>query len=355
MSNIKQFLFKNIYSVFTSLIFLICIIFFMLIKIILDNMVIISPNLYSESNKLMILLIFFIILLFLVLISFIYVLRSQILDFSNKMCEVIDKVINKDDYIEFNEIEESILSKMQHKLKRLVEILDNDREVANEEKDNVKALIADISHQIKTPIANISMYNETLIERELNREQQKMCLQNMQFQISKLEWLVNALIKMSRLENNIISLNEKEGYIKDTIANSLSGVYLKAEEKNINISIKCPEDIKLNHDKRWTSEAIFNIIENAVKYTENGGNIDITVEQWELFTRINIKDNGIGIAKEDINNIFKRFYRCSEVADYPGVGIGLYLASEIVNKQGGYIKVESDSNGSIFSVFLHNK
>ena len=237
------------------------------------------------------------------------------------MSEVIDKIISKEEKIVFIEDEESLLSKLQHKFKKLVDILDNDRESALREKDNIKSLIADISHQIKTPIANITMYNDTLIERDLTRDQQSMFLNNMKFQVSKLEWLVQSLIKMSRLESNIIALNKMESSLSDTIANALSGVFLKAEEKNIEVKVACDSSIK--------------------------------VEERELFTKIDIEDTGMGISEEDINNIFKRFYRCSDVSQIEGIGIGLYLTNEIITKQGGYIKVKSNKGiGTTFSVFL---
>ena len=110
------------------------------------------------------------------------------------------------------------------------------------------------------------------------------------------------------------------------------------------------------HDKKWTTEAIFNIVENAVKYIDYGGNINIEVIPLEIFTRIDISDDGIGIFEEDINNIFKRFYRGREVQQIEGVGIGLYLTREIISKQGGYLKVKSKKGiGSKFSVFLQNQ
>ena len=352
---IKKFFYKNIYSIFMFTVIIISSLFFILAKISLDNMISISPNLYNEVKKIMIINASFTFIIILISSSLVYSLRKTIVEFSDKMCETIDSIIEKKENIIFDYNEDTLLSKIQQKLKRLIEILNNDRNKANIEKENIKTLISDISHQIKTPIANISMYNETLIERELSKEQQIMCLSTMKSQVSKLDWLVKALIKMSRLENNIISLNKSFTYIKDTIATALSGVYLKAEEKDICITVKCPDDIKLNHDKKWTSEALFNILENAVKYTNYGGKIDVSVEQWELFTKIDITDNGIGISEQDINKIFKRFYRCSEVQDIEGVGVGLYLANEIITKQGGYIKVTSKkSKETTFSVFLQN-
>ena len=352
---VKNFFYKNIYSIFMFTVIIISSLFFLLAKISLDNMISISPNLYKEVKKIMIMTGCFTFIIILISSVLVYSLRKTIVEFSDKMCETIDSIIEKKEDIIFEYNEDTLLSKIQQKLKRLVEILNNDRNKANIEKENIKTLISDISHQIKTPIANISMYNETLIERELSKEQQIMCLSNMKSQVSKLDWLVKALIKMSRLENNIISLNKSCAYIKDTVATALSGVYLKAEEKDISITVECSDNIKLNHDKKWTSEALFNILENAVKYSNAGGKIDIVVEQWELFTKIDISDTGIGISEQDINKIFKRFYRCSDVQDIEGVGVGLYLANEIITKQGGYIKVTSKkSKGTTFSVFLQN-
>lgn len=350
---LKRIFFNNIYSIFTILISIISIMFLIIIKLNLDNMVTTNPSAYNEANSLLFIIGIFILIIALIILGFIYIIRKNTINFSNDMCDIIDKVIYKEQNIEFVEDEETIFSKLQHKLKKLVEILDNNREDALIEKDNIKSLIGDISHQIKTPIANITMYNDTLIERELSKDQQNMFLNNMKFQVSKLEWLVQALIKMSRLESNIISLNKVNSTLSDTIANALSGVYLKTEEKEIDLTIECPTYIKVSHDKKWTSEALFNIIENSVKYTDNGGSISISVEEWELFTKIDIKDTGIGISGEDISNIFKRFYRCREVLDVEGIGIGLYLTNEIITKQGGYIKVKSErGKGTTFSVFL---
>lgn len=132
-------------------------------------------------------------------------------------------------------------------------------------------------------------------------------------------------------------------------------MYLKAEEKDIELRVECPNDIILNHDRKWTSEAIFNVLENAVKYTDNGGKIHLTVEKMGLFTKIDIKDTGIGIKQEELNKVFRRFFRSSSVSETEGVGIGLYLANEIITKQGGYMKVSSKKDkGSIFSIFLYN-
>jgi signal transduction histidine kinase len=154
-------------------------------------------------------------------------------------------------------------------------------------------------------------------------------------------------------KSSVISLNRKIQPLYDTLAAALGGILLNAERKNIHISVDCPAGIVLTHDKKWTSEALFNILDNAVKHTPAGGNIQVSVQSWEFYVKINITGSGKGIAEIRQEMIFKRFYREEEVHNIEGIGIGLYLALEIVTMQGGYIKVASTVGcGSTFSVFL---
>lgn len=338
---------KHINKIYIGIIILITIIF----------MIFINTNLENAQNikNINIGIIIFLAIIILLSLGYYYILRKDIISFSNRLSNTIDDIINNKEHIEFNTTEETITSKIENKLKQLLEIIENEKTIYKEEKDSIKTLISDISHQIKTPIANISMYNETLTNRRLNAEQQTLCINNMKFQVEKLEWLIKSLIKMSRLENKIINLNKNNTNISEVIANALGGVYLKAEDKNIDIDINYDEKLKINCDSKWTSEALFNILENAVKYTQGGGNINIEVDKLEIFTKIEITDNGIGIDEKEINNIFKRFYRSSEVSTEEGVGLGLYLAREIITNQGGYIKVASKKGiGSKFSIYLLN-
>ena len=136
----------------------------------------------------------------------------------------------------------------------------------------------------------------------------------------------------------------------------LGGILLNAEKKQIDVQVECPEHLDARHDRKWTSEALFNILDNAVKYTPAGGQIRVSVEGWEMYVKINIADTGIGISEQHQGTIFKRFYREDAVHDVDGIGIGLYLAREIVTLQGGYIRVASEvGQGSTFSVFLLRK
>ena len=148
-------------------------------------------------------------------------------------------------------------------------------------------------------------------------------------------------------------MEKKPGHIYDTVAQAMSGIVYAAEKKQIGVSVDCPENLTVAHDSKWTAEALFNLLDNAVKYTPAGGKITVTVEEWEMYVEIKVADTGKGISESNQAAIFRRFYREEEVHEQPGVGIGLYLAREIIAQQGGYIKVVSElGNGSAFSIML---
>ena len=197
------------------------------------------------------------------------------------------------------------------------------------------------------------MINSTLLENEVPVQKQKEFLTAQASQLDKLDFLMQAMIKTSRLETGVISLEKKSQPLYDTLAVALGGILLNAEKKQINVQVDCPESLIVSHDRKWTGEALFNILDNAVKYTPEGGQIRVSVESWEMYVKIDITDTGIGISEQHQGAIFKRFYREDIVHDVDGIGIGLYLAREIVTLQGGYIRVTSEvGKGSTFSVFL---
>ena len=151
-------------------------------------------------------------------------------------------------------------------------------------------------------------------------------------------------------------MDKKLGRLFDTVAQAMSGIVYAAEKKEIAVSVDCPEDLAVSHDSKWTSEALFNLLDNAVKYTPAGGKIAVSVVLWEMYVEIKVVDTGKGISESNQAAIFRRFYREEEVHEQQGVGIGLYLAREIVTRQGGYIKVVSEpGKGSEFSIMLPTK
>ena len=169
----------------------------------------------------------------------------------------------------------------------------------------------------------------------------------------KLDFLFQALVKTSRLETGAIRLEKKDSSLFHTLAQAMSSIVYAAEKKEIAVSVDCPENLIISHDSKWTSEALFNLLDNAVKYTPSGGKISVSVVQWEMYVEVKVTDTGKGISESNQAAIFRRFYREEEVHDQQGVGIGLYLAREIVTRQGGYIKVVSElRQGSEFSIML---
>ena len=199
----------------------------------------------------------------------------------------------------------------------------------------------------------LKMVTDTLLSKLVTEEEQREFLKGIRNQTDKLEFLFQALVKTSQLETGAIRLEKKDAPLIDTLAMALSGIVYAAEKKNISVTVDCPEELCLSHDSKWTAEAVFNLLDNAVKYTPAGGAIRVSAEQWEMYAKLSVSDTGKGISESNQAAIFRRFYREEEVHEQQGVGIGLYLAREIVTRQGGYIKVVSEpGRGSEFSIML---
>ena len=282
------------------------------------------------------------------------VFKNYINDILTKLSDMLATISDMNETEVFSMIDDSIFSKLQHQTLRLINILKSQNKKMEYEKNEIKSLISDIAHQLKTPLTNMKIYSEFLQYENLLEEDRIEFNKVIMLSLDKLCFLVESMIKMSRLESSIINLHKRPSEINESILSAITQLYKKAQLKNIKIEFSPKENIKLNYDEKWTTEAIFNIIENAIKYSHKDSTIFINVEKYEIFTRIDIKDEGIGISEEEIPKIFKRFYRGSNVLNEEGIGIGLYLSREIVTKQGGYIKVKSYKNGSIFSIFLPN-
>ncbi|MNO23586.1 Non-motile and phage-resistance protein [compost metagenome] len=285
--------------------------------------------------------------------SFVFALRKEMLNTLSLLSGLIQDLINGQITQMFPVQEDTLLSKLQNQVIQLSELLSSQKQRYREESQEVKTLISDISHQLKTPLANLGMYNSLLMDEGLPAEKRSEFTRHMGSQIEKLSWLMENLIKLSRLESGIIELHAEKQNLENTVLAAIKQAFPVAELKNIEILLETDQEIKLQHDLKWTGEAIYNIIDNALKYTLGSGSVRITIRRYDLFARIDIADEGIGIPATEINAIFKRFYRGSGSNGTEGVGIGLYLARKIVTEQGGYIKVSSKlSEGSVFSLFL---
>lgn len=218
------------------------------------------------------------------------------------------------------------------------------------EKDKVKTLVSDISHQTKTPIANLLLYAELLREEKLPQSAEASAIQICQ-QADKLRFLISSLVKLSRLETGIVAVSPSPRPVAELL-HALSEQYgAAAREKGLELIVENGEEWAL-FDGKWTLEALGNIVDNAVKYTDSGS-VTVSVEARELFTCIQVSDTGMGIDEAETAAIFGRFYRSPDVRDEKGVGIGLFLAREIIQSQSGYIRLKSEKGqGSTFFVYL---
>lgn len=278
---------------------------------------------------------------------------KRLSEFTNDLCRTLDNMINGNEEPEQENDSETLFARISHRLSRLYGIMQENRRKVDAERQELQMLVSDISHQVKTPVSNLKMVTDTLLTRPVTSQERIDFLQGIRDQTDKLDFLFQALVKTSRLETGAIRLDKKDGLLFDTLAQAMSGIVYGAEKKDIAVTVDCPEDLHLFHDSKWTAEALFNLLDNAVKYTPAGGKISVSVEQWEMYIKLDVADTGKGISESNQASIFRRFYREEEVHDEPGVGIGLYLAREIITRQGGYIKVSSEvGKGSIFSVFL---
>ena len=229
------------------------------------------------------------------------------------------------------------------------------REQKNEkEREQLQSLISDIAHQSRIPLANQKIYLDLLAE-EAHSEEGMQALDSLAHQTGRLQFLMESMIKLSRMESGIIQIRKKPQDLMETIRKAVAGIVVEASKKNQQLSVDGPTQLTVMHDAKWTTEAIGNVLENAVKYTDEDGQIRVTVRRQEIFTVVEVTDTGRGIAAERQAQIFGRFYREPEVHERPGIGIGLYLTRKIMEAQDGYVDVVSKPGvGATFRLHLQN-
>lgn len=277
---------------------------------------------------------------------------------NRKMYRTIDRMLDEildGEPVSQSDIREGEISVLASKAKRVKEKVDLGISTAEEEKEQVKSLISNMSHQLKTPLAGLMMYREMLEDENLDEETRKRFLGKMKGQSEKIDWILQSLFKMVNLEQGAVVFEAEALPVRDTILDAVTAVLDRADRRNIRILTEPFEDRLLWHNRKWTAEVLVNLLENAVKYTEPGGRITISVCSMEMYTEIAVRDTGRGIRQEELTEIFKRFYRSRDVENIEGSGIGLYLSRLILEHEKGYMTAESElGEGSKFSVFLQN-
>lgn len=263
--------------------------------------------------------------------------------------EMLDAAI-RDEFQE-TDYDESLRSAVESKLADYLSASSLSSQKLKAEKANIEYLISDISHQTKTPLSNILLYTQLLSEQDLP-ESSRACVAALEGQAEKLQTLIDSLVKLSRLESGMLTFHPQPAPLSPILEESAAQLRPKAEEKGLTLTCY-PTDAEAVFDAKWTSEALCNLLDNAVKYTPSGGQVVLQVIPYELFCRIDVIDDGPGIPEEEQAKIFGRFYRGQAHQTEEGVGVGLYLVRQIAAGQGGYVKVFSKpGKGAKFSLFL---
>lgn len=267
------------------------------------------------------------------------VYRKRMQNMLDSLLQTLDRAVSGQ--IQKAAFNESMNAAITERLNRMVQIWGMQRDHAQEERDTVKSLISDISHQVRTPLSNIMIYSQLLKEQPLNQEA---CLltEKIQKHAEKLEFFMKELVKSSCAEKSFITVHPERIDARVLIGTACQAAELGALKKKILVKTEEPAGEALCYaDKKWTAEAIENVLENAVKYSPEGSTITIETRLYESFVCVTVRDQGMGIREEEQGRIFERFFRSKDVKEQPGFGIGLYLAREVLSKQGGYMKVWS--------------
>lgn len=226
-------------------------------------------------------------------------------------------------------------------VENLATMLQSKNQTEQKTKEFLKQTISDISHQLKTPLAALTMYQEIIENEPGNKETVEEFSQKIGIALKRMEQLIQSMLKITRLDTGNVVFEKKGCLVKDVIENAVNDLTTRAKNEDKKIVMDGNPDLSFLCDMNWTSEAIGNFIKNALDHTEAGGIISITWEETPNMLRIYITDNGIGIAPEDIHHIFKRFYRSKYSLDRQGIGLGLPLAKSIIEGQNGLISVQS--------------
>lgn len=279
--------------------------------------------------------------------------RRKMIKTFDRLNQMLDNAINGS--FEESVFDESKLSALESRFADYMAASRLSAQNIEKERNKIKELITDISHQTKTPISNIILYSELLLETVQDSKARE-DITALHQQAQKLSFLIASLVKLSRLETGIIAVRPEPRNAVNLIEQLQSQYQPAANQKGLYLNVaQCdmPERaVPAKYDEKWTLEAIGNIVDNAVKYTEKGG-VTIALRVYELFCCIEIADTGVGIAEEETAKIFRRFYRSQASSQVPGIGVGLYLAREIISAENGYIKAVSRmGEGTRFYVYL---
>lgn len=282
--------------------------------------------------------------------------REYITEVVLELSDLLDTLMELEEREVFPETEDTMLSKLQGNVTKLIRRMRHQNELARQEQEHMKGMISDLSHQLKTPLANLKMYSAFLQKEDLSEKQYREYVDILCMTVDRLNFLSENMIKISRLETGLIHLKCRKNKINEAVLRAVKDIYPKARQRGCEIIYRedRERDTEAQFDADWTTEAVFNLLDNAVKYSENAQNksIILSVRKLGLFAEISVEDHNGAISREEQNRIFRRFYRGENSTGKEGIGLGLYLTREIALRQGGYVAVKATEQGNIFSIYL---
>lgn len=267
----------------------------------------------------------------------------------NEVIKIIEEINNKNYKFKMKDINEEDLSLLKNEIYKTTIMLNEISEISKKDKKELEESLEDISHQLKTPLTSILIMIDTLLDDEdMDQNTREDFLRNMKREVMNINFLVKSILKLSRLDTNTVNFISKKESVKEIINEAILNVSLLSDLKNVKIETNLSDSF-INCDYKWQIEALTNILKNSIEHSYENNKVLIESSENNAYVKITIKDFGSGIAKEDINHIFERFYKGKD-SDYDSIGIGLALSKSIIEKQNGKIRVESSENGTTFTI-----
>ena len=267
----------------------------------------------------------------------------------NEVIKIIEEINNKNYSFKMKDINEEDLSLLKNEIYKTTIMLNEISEISKKDKKELEESLEDISHQLKTPLTSILIMIDTLLDDEdMDQNTREDFLRNMKREVMNINFLVKSILKLSRLDTNTVKFISKKESVKEIIKEAILNVSLLSDLKNVKIETNLSDSF-ITCDYKWQIEALTNILKNSIEHSYENNKVLIESSENNAYVKIIIKDFGTGIAKEDINHIFERFYKGKD-SDYDSIGIGLALSKSIIEKQNGKISVESSDDGTTFTI-----
>ena len=295
--------------------------------------------------------IIYISILIIIVFSILIIYINKIYNKIRKLSIYTNDILNNKYNMDIREYSEGDISNLKNDLYKMTIKLKEQNELSLKDKIYLQDTLSDISHQLKTPLTSMYVINELLYDDKLDKSLKKELLNKSKKGLERIEWLITSLLKMSRLDSGSEKLILENVKLINIINKTIEPIRIPLELKNINLNVSCSNDIKVNVEVNWTTEALINILKNAMEHTLENGNINIVCSDNPLYTMISISDDGCGISKKDLPHIFERFYK--GMSNKESIGIGLNMSKKIIENENGNISVKSKENeGTTFIIKL---